>query len=265
MNSDSNKKIFLKNVMLTFIAFAIYKIMGTFAISHIKNGVVNVFASEVTLLTCAICLAFATKKMNVLKLTKKGFGTGLFVGLFMICVDALGVLSWIYQYIKGAQVVTISSGEIILFIIAMVMVGVAEELMFRGVLLNSCLDLFGENSVSSIKKAIIISSVIFGVFHVFNVLIGASLSGSIVQAINAIVLGMMLGAVYVRSGKNIWPCIVIHGFHDFAAFMQSGMLEGSGIKDVVSGYNVDMIKNIVLLVLLSLFLMRKKKISLCVK
>lgn len=265
MNLDGTKKVFLKTVLFTFIAFAIYKIMGTFVLSHIKNGVVNVFASEMVLLTCAICLAFATKKIQVLNPTKKGFGTGLFVGLYMIVIDVMAVLYWIYQYIKGTQVVTISSMEIILFIVAMGMVGIAEELIFRGVLLNGCLDFFGESTVSSIRKAIVISSFIFGVFHIFNVLIGASLTGSIVQAINAIVLGMMLGAIYVRSGKNLWPCIVIHGFHDCVSFMQSGMLSGSGIKDAVSGYNMAMLRTIAILVLVSMFLMRKKKLSLYVK
>lgn len=265
MNVDNNKKLFLKNVLLTFAAFAIYKTIGTFVISHINNAAINVFATEVTLLTCAICLAFITKKLYVLKLSKKKFATGLFVGLFMIVIDALVISTWMLQYFRGTQVITISDGEKILFVLAMIMVGVAEELMFRGVLLNGCLDFFGEASVSSIKKAIIISSSIFGAFHIFNVLIGASLTGSIVQAINAIAIGIILGAVYVRSGKNIWPCIVLHGFHDLGSFMQSGMLTGNGIKDAVSGYDVSVIRSVIVFFLVGLFLMRKKKMSMCVK
>lgn len=265
MNSDSSKKIFLKGVMYTFIAFAIYKIMGKFVVSNISNSVVNVFVTELTLITCAICLALATKKINVLKPEKKGFGTGILVGIFILLTDAAALTVWVQQYIKGLQPITISGGEFILFILAMIMVGIAEELMFRGVLLNLCLDFFGENSVSAIKKSIIISSSIFGVFHIFNVLIGANLYGSIIQAINAIVIGIILSSVYVRCGKNIWPCIVLHGIHDLVSFLQSGMLAGNGVKDAVSGYDASMLPFILVSLLIGLFLMRKKKISLCVK
>lgn len=265
MNSDSNKKDFLKNVLFTFIAFAIYKTMGTFVISHIKNSVVNVFVTEVTILTCAVCLALIVKKIDTLKPAKKGFGTGLLVGLFLIVMDMIGLGDWINQYAKGQQAITISSGEFILFILAMVMVGIAEELMFRGVLLNSCLEFFGENSISSIRKSIIISGCIFGAFHVFNVLVGASLYGSVIQAISAAVLGIVFGAIYVRCGKNIWPCIVIHGVHDAISFMQSGMLTGKGLKDAVSGYDARMLFTVVISLLVGLFLMRKKKMSQCVK
>ena len=265
MKFESDKKIFLRNVLFTFIAFAIYKLIGKFAISHIENGVINVFVTELTLLICAICCAFVTKKMSTLKWQKKGFGTGIHVGLFVLCIQILILFVWIYQYIMGVQTVTISGGEIILFFVAMVMVGVSEELMFRGVLLSSCLEYFGESSVLSLKKAIIISGSIFGAFHIFNVLIGASLSGSIVQALNAIVLGIVFGVVYVRSGKNIWPCIVLHSIQDTAAFLQSGMMNGGGIKDTVSNYNANMISIIVVLLLVGLFIMRKKKMMLCVK
>ena len=265
MKLDTQKKEFLKNVLLTFTAFAVYKLIGKFAISHIENGVVNAFASEVTLLVCAFCLAFVTKRINVLKWKRQGIGTGLLVGLFMLIAQGLVILRWFLQYSIGMQTVTISVGEIILFLLAMIMVGISEELMFRGVLLNVCLDFFGETTVSSIRKAIIIAGSIFGAFHIFNVLIGASLSGSIVQAANAIALGIMLGAIYIRSGKNIWPCIILHTIQDTAAFLQSGMMNGGGIKDSVSGYDITAIPTIVLLLLIGFFIMRKKKMSQFVK
>lgn len=265
MLDSEKKKTFGKNVLFTALAFATYKLIGVLFISHINNGVVNVFASEVTLLTCAICLALITRKIDVLKFSKNGLGTGLFVATYIFLLDLAAIVGWLSQYLLGKQAITISLGEKILFIIAMIMVGVAEELMFRGVLLNSCIDFFGENSVSALRKAIVISSSIFGVFHIFNVLIGASLYGSVIQAINAAILGMLFGAIYIRSGKNIWPCIIAHAIHDFCSFIQSGILAGSGIKDSVSGYNASALPTVLLSLVICLFLMRKKKMSLCVK
>lgn len=265
MKFDSDKKLFLKNVLITFIAFAIYKLIGKFAISRIENGVINVFVTELILFICAASCALAARKMNTLKWQKQGLREGFLVGLFILGIQMVNLLFWISGYIKGVQTVTISGGEIILFILAMIMVGVSEELMFRGVLLNSCLEYFGENSVSALRKGIIISGSIFGAFHIFNVLIGASLSGSIVQAINAAVLGIVFGIIYVRSGKNIWPCIVLHSIQDTVSFLQSGMMNGIGIKDTVSSYGANMIPTIELLILVGLFLMRNKKMQQCVK
>lgn len=39
MKLDSDKKIFLKNVLFTFIAFAVYKLIGKFAVSRIENSI----------------------------------------------------------------------------------------------------------------------------------------------------------------------------------------------------------------------------------
>lgn len=265
MKVDLNKKLFIKNIIFTFLAFVIYKIIGKFVVSNIENGIINAFVSELILLICAIGCALYTKKLNTLKWQKKRLGTGFIVGLFVFCIQMINLYTLIYQYICGVQSVTISGLEIILFILAMIMVGVSEELMFRGVLLNCCLEYFGENSVSSLKKAIIISGCIFGLFHIFNVLIGASLLGSIIQALNACVLGIIFGVIYVRSSKNIWPCIILHSIQDVVAFANSGMLNGSAVKNAVSSYDANMIPTIVILLMVGLFLMRKKKMVLCVK
>ena len=63
------------------------------------------------------------------------------------------------------------------------------------------------------EKGVIIilwlSSVIFGLVHVTNAIAGAPLSLSIGQAAYAAGVGMVLGAVYLRTG-NLWPSILGH-------------------------------------------------------
>lgn len=67
---------------------------------------------------------------------------------------------------------------------------VIEELLFRGIILES------------MKKynewfAVIFSSLIFGLMH-----------GNVPQAVNGFVVGIVLGAIYVRSGSLVPPCII---------------------------------------------------------
>jgi len=275
-SNTKDKKTFIINVVVVFLAFAAYKLIGTFGLSKITNNPVRIFASEVTITLCAIVAAFITRKLSSMKLTAKGFGTGIWVGMVILIMAVFRIITWIITYIKSSkpgtlpdwverslqveQHVTIPVSGIILFVIAMILVGIAEELLFRGVLLNGCLDYFGEDSLSSIRKSVFISSCIFGLFHIFNVFIGATFIGSLAQAINAVAMGMIFGAIYIRSGKNIWPCIFLHGIHDFSSFINSGVLEGKSIGDTISAYDLSVIPSILMFIALALFLLRKKKL-----
>lgn len=67
---------------------------------------------------------------------------------------------------------------------------IAEEMLFRGVILDGLLTNY------SIKKSIIISSLLFGIFH-FNV----------VQGVNAFFGGLLIGFMYIYTKSLIWSII----------------------------------------------------------
>ncbi len=92
--------------------------------------------------------------------------------------------------------------EMVLYMLSMVLVGFLEEVIFRGLLFQS-LRPEGES------KAIVISSLTFGVGHIINLLLGAPLFETLLQLIYASAIGFCFTAVFLRSG-SLWPCILVH-------------------------------------------------------
>ena len=86
---------------------------------------------------------------------------------------------------------------------------IAEEMLFRGAVLRKLLGLFGE------KKhwiAIFISALLFGLVH-----------GNIAQGFNAVLLGMMLGWLYYRTGSII-PGIALHWTNNTVAYVMFNLM-----------------------------------------
>ena len=77
-----------------------------------------------------------------------------------------------------------------------------EEMLFRGFVLDRLDQLLGRRTIWA---AALLQGLLFGAAHAY---LGAS--GAIVAG----VLGLVLGVVFVLGGRNLWPCIVIHGLVD---------------------------------------------------
>lgn len=95
-------------------------------------------------------------------------------------------------------------------------VAIIEELYIRGLLLNILEKLFVKKSKCT-QYAIVLSSVIFGVGHIFGVL-GSSLLTIVAKVIWTVALGIYLGAVYKKT-NNLWVPIILHAILDFCAWL----------------------------------------------
>jgi len=109
--------------------------------------------------------------------------------------------------------------ESLLYIVSMCFVGFLEELIFRGLL-------FKGMCKSSVKAAIIVSSLTFGVGHIVNLLMGAPLLDTLLQLVYASAIGFCYTAVFYVGG-SILPCIlshiVVNATSVFAVTPDSGM------------------------------------------
>ena len=77
---------------------------------------------------------------------------------------------------------------------------------------------------------------------------------------------LFYGAIYFRTGKNLWYNMLIHGFHDALAFLMQGGLSGADSSAVISGSSqgsgiLGVIIQFVLYGGVGLFLLRKKKVE----
>ena len=111
--------------------------------------------------------------------------------------------------------VTLNYGalETAFYILSMLCVGFLEEVIFRGLL-------FEAMRKDSVKAAIIVSSVTFGIGHIINLIngSGADLLPNLLQVVYATAAGFMFVMMYYKS-KSLLVCIAAHGlFNALSAF-----------------------------------------------
>lgn len=126
--------------------------------------------------------------------------------------------------------------EIIAFCLTILLVGVSEELLHRGVILNILTAAFGTKTFSGAVISCFICGTLFGLIHFFNVFSGIALNAVIVQVIGATGAGWLLSAVYLRS-RNIWLMILLHAFVDFGSMCAQGFFAGDGTVESAIGSN----------------------------
>lgn len=102
-----------------------------------------------------------------------------------------------------------------------IMVGIFEESMFRGVMLQGILKKTGK-TYKGIWIAIIISSLLFGIIHVDSYIFGGNYDfAGVMQTIGKIIqtgtFGILLSAIYLKT-KNFWGIALVHALNDFFAF-----------------------------------------------
>lgn len=99
-----------------------------------------------------------------------------------------------------------------------VLVPIAEEMVFRGAILRTLLNLCGHRWRWG---AIVLSALLFGVVH-----------GNMAQMLNASLMGCLLGWLYYRSG-SIAPGIVFHIVNNSVAVLLVRMMPGSADMQLI--------------------------------
>ena len=100
----------------------------------------------------------------------------------------------------------------VMAVLSFLLVGVAEEIVFRGFLFN------GMKKTGSLTVAIVVSAITFGMGHIVNLLTGHATAETLVQMVFAVAWGFLLTFAYLKGG-SLLPCIVIHGLIDvFSVF-----------------------------------------------
>jgi len=82
-----------------------------------------------------------------------------------------------------------------------------EEIGYRGYLINRAADA-GGRSKAAYWVGMVLVSVLFGYGHFYKGPAGIIDSG---------MAGLILGAAYLLSGRNLWVCVLAHGFIDTVA------------------------------------------------
>lgn len=118
-----------------------------------------------------------------------------------------------------------------------VLVPIAEEMVFRGAILRTLLNLCGHRWRWG---AIVLSALLFGLAH-----------GNMAQLLNATLLGCLLGWLYYRSG-SIAPGIVFHMVNNSVAVLLVRLMPGSADMQLVDLFAGDT-PRLILFMLCALF------------
>ena len=208
------KKIYDKSELLFSLAWIGIYCAGMSIFDEIsrRSGVEN-SASAMFALTASLFLFFWLKKHDKLE----------WFGLCKPTASAKAFLFYIPLIVItsknfwGGAAMHYDAVGTVCFIIKMLCVGFLEELIFRGFL-------FKAMSRDSIKWAVIVSGVTFGLGHIINLINGSGmgLAENLVQIFFAVLIGFLYVIIFWRGG-SLWPCVISHGvFNSLSAFSAEG-------------------------------------------
>lgn len=212
----SQKHIYIFSLMVVFTAIMLLYIISDSLLSKSDN---RLNYSLYGILTYLIPLIFAlivcllSGNISKIQFHKGDIGTGLLLGWPFLTVGLYNFVSS-YLSIDKSSISFPSVQKIIFFILIMLLVGVFEEVLYRGVILNSMINRFGYNK-AGIIKSVILSSLIFGLGHLANLVMFPSLViRTASQIIYASLNGILFASIYVRC-KNIWAVAILHAVYDW--------------------------------------------------
>ena len=182
----------------------------------ILTALVSVFSSVITL------IIFLKTKWTPLTrgyLLSKPWGTLLWVALFSL--GTIIPLSFLYEQLgiemdeNTQQIITSIMKEPWGYVAVGILAPLAEEVVFRGAILRT---LLGIMSKKNYWVAIMISAAIFGIVH-----------ANLAQFINALLMGLLLGWMYYRTGSLV-PGILLHWINNTMAYVLANIIPQSDGK-----------------------------------
>ena len=182
----------------------------------ILAALVSAFSSVITL------VIFLKTKWTPLTrgyLLSKPWGTLLWVALFSL--GTIIPLSFLYEQLgiemdeNTQQIITSMMKEPWGYVAVGILAPLAEEVVFRGAILRT---LLGIMSKKNHWVAIMISAAIFGVVH-----------ANLAQFINALLMGLLLGWMYYRTGSLV-PGILLHWINNTMAYVLTNIMPQSDGK-----------------------------------
>lgn len=98
------------------------------------------------------------------------------------------------------------------FFVITLLIGFAEEAIFRGLMLNAL-------KAHGFWRAAIITALLFGLSHALNGLAGKSMAETGAQIFYAVAFGFTFAALVLKQGI-LWPLVIVHFLIDFVSFLQ---------------------------------------------
>lgn len=149
-----------------------------------------------------------------------GFGRLNLTGLVWLLPATLNLVLMVWEIARAwsaSPSAPFAPGLLLGLIGVTALVGLGEELLFRGILLRSAL------RAIPVLAAMLLSALLFGGFHLINLLAGQGAGTTSAQVVFAFFVGLAMAPIALRLG-NLWPLILWHWFWNLAVII-SQMLD----------------------------------------
>ncbi len=127
--------------------------------------------------------------------------------LIVLIIVSYKIIAELYAFTGDIAFVFPNSPLAVANLVYPLQTSLLEETMFRGLLLVAMISAWGDTKKGQIK-AIILSSVMFGIIHLFNI-VSRPIGVVLFQAIVVSLPGILYAAI-VLARKSLWPAIVLH-------------------------------------------------------
>ena len=248
--------LFLGSLVLTSILVVFLLMLFRFDLNDADDYLLGCI-QELVGVGVAVLLLKRTGKAQLLRKRGCGFFNGLLVGMYPLALLAYTLYTKILFGLPEDGTL-LPLWRILSFLANMMLVGIAEEFLFRGVIAETLLEHFG-TSRGGIWKACLLSGLLFGCAHLTNLLSSAPL-GVLMQCIFAASLGVLYAAIYFRTG-NLWVTVFLHGGMDIISMLVGGLYGTESVAESVSSYDASMLLSVLVYLIPAAILLRKKKIG----
>jgi membrane protease YdiL (CAAX protease family) len=189
----------------------------------IRNVIVSMNASDIDLAVTGIGYSMLSVGIIILLNRLKWWGAAGFRRPYRwhgILLFWLPMLPLILNFVggifaRGIKVATVAPWRIGIFLVVSLLVGFVEEGIFRGMMVRALY-------VKGIWTAAVMSSVLFGLAHSVNIVLGENIQAVALQLVyTTTIYGFASAAIVIYTG-TLWPIVVIHSLIDFVSWLQAG-------------------------------------------
>jgi membrane protease YdiL (CAAX protease family) len=176
---------------------------------------------EIILAVTAVALWYVLLRKEIALNFSINFNKAFFITLPMVLIP---LLLLVYVLFTSE---TLENEKLAMFFATAVAVGIAEELIFRVAGYRVLLA-----SGSSVKKAILLSALLFSLFHLTNIAAGQGVD-IMGQLVITFMMGVILAYIYYRT-ESILYVMIIHFMWDLSLFIIAGFGDAGSPLNAVS-------------------------------
>lgn len=224
----TKNKILYAALALFFAATVVFDIPAIRLLSDEQtNTLLKDALSRACFTAFFICWLFLFRQTDLLHFPRKKFPKAL---LWSIPCFLVAIVNFPFSALITRNA-TIERADLIpLFALLCICIGLSEELLFRGIV-HGFIKRKLANKKNGYLLSVLISSAVFGLWHLTNLAYGAGVGTTFLQVGYSFLIGAMLAVTYDKT-NNIWLCASIHALFDFGGMIVDYLGSGN-VHDLV--------------------------------